>query len=645
MTHPLSRPSYRADIDGLRALAVLGVVLFHAFPSMAVGGFVGVDVFFVISGFLISTLLYEGNDRGGFSVVDFYDRRIRRIFPALLATLVAVLAFGWFALLDDEYAQLGKHSFAGAVFLSNFALWREAGYFDIDSQLKPLMHLWSLAVEEQFYLVWPVILMIALKFKLPILRLSVIIATASLALNLGLIWQHPSATFYMPFTRFWELLAGAILAYISLYQRAALEQKLNRAVAGVPLYHLLSVSGFALIAVAMQIDIDQRYFPGAWALLPVMGTVFIIAAGQKGILNARILSHKTAVWIGLISYPLYIWHWPLLSYLRIVESGTAPAIYRLIAVFLAFALAYLTYIFIEKPVRQGRVRYAAGMLFTSMMLVGAFGFIVHQKAGFPNRPMPVSQEQLQSFKWDSTRNIDARCVTKFNMEQSQLAYCLADDLEARPDVAVIGDSHSNQMFWALRDYYRQKGQNLIGLGGPGGCMPFYGGSTISGLCEKSMDDILALIAHTPSIKTVILGARASYISDMEQFKKILLNSFVKFKALNRTVVFVLDAPEIGFDPKRCMDARRFRIGTDSASESCNIPRKKIEAAQKAYRETVFTAAEGFSNVQLLDLPALMCDDTLCWGKREGMILYRDTNHLSVWGTQYIGEHVRLPNRH
>ncbi len=209
----LSHPKYRPDIDGLRAVAVLSVVAFHAFPAWMKGGFIGVDVFFVISGFLITTIIFENLDRGTFSFAEFYARRIKRIFPALLLVLVASFAFGWFSLLADEYKQLGKHIAAGAGFVSNLVLWSELGYFDNSAETKPLLHLWSLGIEEQFYIAWPFFLWLAWKRNFSFLTLTILVAFLSFYLNFNGIKKDAVATFYSPQTRFWELLAGSILAW------------------------------------------------------------------------------------------------------------------------------------------------------------------------------------------------------------------------------------------------------------------------------------------------------------------------------------------------------------------------------------------------------------------------------------------------
>ena len=326
-TH-LTHPKYRADIDGLRAIAVLSVVGFHASPYWIRGGFVGVDIFFVISGFLISSIILSSLSKGTFSFAEFYARRIKRIFPALILVMITCYVFGWFVLLPDEYKQLGKHIVGGAGFVSNFFFWREAGYFDNAAETKPLLHLWSLGIEEQFYIVWPPLLYLALKRRFNFLILAVTIVAISFSVNVGIRLSDRIQDFYSPLTRFWELMMGGILAYLTLQEisiwdkatqmiRAALG-KADTAPNPTPDRALLrnaqSVLGALLIGVAVLLVTKERLFPGWWALLPTVGAYLIISAGQHAWLNRTVLSHRLVVWFGLISYPLYLWHWPLLSF-------------------------------------------------------------------------------------------------------------------------------------------------------------------------------------------------------------------------------------------------------------------------------------------------------------------------------------------
>tara|TARA_B100000497_G_scaffold83157_1_gene92706 strand:- start:557 stop:2644 length:2088 start_codon:yes stop_codon:yes gene_type:complete len=388
----LYKSSYRSEIDGLRAFAVLSVVAFHAFPSWLKGGFVGVDVFFVISGFLITSHIFENLDKGQFSFTDFFGRRIRRIFPALILVMACSLAFGWFALLADEFAQLGKHVASGAAFITNFILVDESGYFDNAAETKPMLHLWSLAVEEQFYIVWPLVLWLAWKRKFYLLTITILVAVVSFYLNLRFVKSYPTETFFWPVGRFWELLSGSILAWLLLYKSdlfSRVKLWLDKFVVRIihskeveadssTISNLMSFFGLLLLAYGVIRINENLSFPSKWALIPVLGAVLIIASGSKAWLNRIFLMNPIAVWFGLISYPLYLWHWPILSFLQIIEGEVPDRDARILAVMLAVLLAWLTYKLVESPIRYGYLKRKLNAIVIVVILfsVGGVGYYV-----------------------------------------------------------------------------------------------------------------------------------------------------------------------------------------------------------------------------------------------------------------------------
>jgi len=384
-----ARLPYRPDIDGLRAVAILSVVSFHLFPSRVNGGFVGVDVFFVISGYLISTIVFSSLERDSFSIIEFYDRRIRRIFPALVTMMAAALLMGWFGLCTDEYTQLGKHITGGAGFVSNLMLWREAGYFDNASETKPMLHLWSLAIEEQFYIFWPLLLALFWRRKWSFLRLTVGIAALSFLVNLYVTGTNPTEAFFSPITRFWELMVGGILAYISLHRRNLIAGHRD----------LWSSAGFIMLAAALLLIREDNPFPGWWALLPTIATFSIIAAGPESWLNRTLLANKPMVWIGILSYPIYLWHWPLISYLHI--SGAINAKTKAVVVLTTITLAWLTASFVEKPFRSGRTgTKKAGVLLTAMAVLLVGGWMVQYGNGMPRRAFAIETMRFVEAKAD-----------------------------------------------------------------------------------------------------------------------------------------------------------------------------------------------------------------------------------------------------
>lgn len=373
--NPLTiHPNYRPDIDGLRAIAVLLVVGFHAFPEWLKGGFIGVDIFFVISGFLISGIILTDIKRQQFSFSGFYAKRIKRIFPALIVVLTACFGFGWFVLLPDEFKELGKHIAGGSGFVANLVLWSESGYFDSQAELKPLLHLWSLGIEEQFYFLWPVLLGLTIKKRLNVLWLLLLLILASFIFNIRSASADPVSDFYSPLTRFWELMAGSLLAYLSLktndsntFQEHKNTSRYN---------NIAALTGCLLIVTAVVYLDKSKAFPGWWAILPVLGAALLIFAGKTTWINQNLLAHPALVFIGLISFPLYLWHWPLLSFARIMALGTPTLEMRVMLVAASILLAWLTYRIIEQPIRFGAKPHnkTAGLCFLlSALLIAGYG--------------------------------------------------------------------------------------------------------------------------------------------------------------------------------------------------------------------------------------------------------------------------------
>lgn len=374
----MSSLTYRPDVDGLRAIAVLAVLVFHAWPEALPGGFVGVDVFFVLSGYLISGIIYKGCRQGTFTFGDFYARRIRRIFPSLVAMLGLCLAYGWLVLFPSEWRQLGSHAAWGGVFLQNVAFWLESGYFDTSAALKPLLHLWSLAVEEQVYLVFPPVVLLAWRFRWPMLPVLVVLLAASLVACIVTTGSDQSAAFFLTPFRAWEFLAGSILAWV--HDRR-----------GVPAVRswrgeASSWLGLALLGGGLAWISEGAGFPGWRAAIPVAGTTLVLAAGPHATANRWLLSLKPLVWVGLISYPLYLFHWPLLSFLHILKGPKPDGGLVWGAVALSFVLAAAAYYGLEKPIRPSRWKGTVPALLAAFLAIGAAGLGI-ANGSIPSKPL------------------------------------------------------------------------------------------------------------------------------------------------------------------------------------------------------------------------------------------------------------------
>lgn len=435
---PLSLPSsqYRPDVDGLRAIAVMLVLNFHAFPGALPGGFIGVDVFFVISGFLITGIIARELDLGRFSLIDFYVRRIRRIFPALIVVLAATLVLGWLWMLPAPFAQLGGDIFASAAFFANIALLLQSGYFDVESAKKPLLHLWSLGIEEQFYLAWPLLLMLAVRLRLSLLTVALGLGIGSFLLNLALIGPDPVVTFYLPFTRAFELLTGAVLA--CGWSRVNQASGASNVRAGI---------GVVLIVVAAGVLDSVSTFPGWWALLPVVGTALLLSAPAAWV-NRVVLASPPLVWIGLISYPLYLWHWPLLVFMAAIKFGPLSLPERELILLASALLAWLTYRFIETPFRLGvpslRKIFALG---SGMVLIAVAGGAIVYGRGLDFR-LPAEIRAIANVPTQNARWRFHQCLLDLSVETSFADDCI--DRGRRPLVMVWGDSTAAALIPGLR---------------------------------------------------------------------------------------------------------------------------------------------------------------------------------------------------
>jgi peptidoglycan/LPS O-acetylase OafA/YrhL len=443
-----SRLGYRPDIDGLRAVAIAAVVVFHAFPAAARGGFTGVDVFFVISGYLISRIIWRGLDERTFTLAWFYGRRVLRLFPALVVVLVATLAAGRWLFLPDAFETLGKDVAAAAAFASNLVLWQDAGYFTENAALRPLTHLWSLAVEEQFYLVFPLLLIATHRsWRLTGVVIG-LLAAASFAWNIASVRTDAAAAFYLLPARFWELALGALLAYAQLSRGGSLPPRLRNPCA---------FAGLGLIVVAAFGPTATSDFPGWWALVPTSAAVLVIAAGPEALPNRRVLASAPFVLVGRISYPLYLWHFPLLVLARVQWGPSLSVAGTLAVVVTSLLLACATYRFVEQPVR-GLARSRAwrpGLLVAPLAAVGAAGLAIFLAAGLPGR-LPVELQQLSSGAFDYKQAYrESRCFLQPWQGARAFRPDCVDGGEGRL-LLLWGDSHAAHLYPGLRPAARER---------------------------------------------------------------------------------------------------------------------------------------------------------------------------------------------
>lgn len=451
---------YRKDIDGLRAIAVISVVINHIFPSHLPGGFVGVDIFFVISGYLITGHLFKDLISGNFSIVTFYAKRVKRIFPALILVLFLVYVYGFAYVLADQFKDIGKHIAGGAGFLSNFVLMNESGYFDANAETKLLLHLWSLAVEEQFYIFWPIIIFLVYKIKRH-LSFTLLLILLSFAVCVLFTDSYPVEAFYSPVTRAWELLFGAALALISYEKNSRYQSR--------DISNIASYVGLVMIGVAV-INFDKGYtYPDYWAIFPVAGAAILIVF-ENSIISQKFLSSKLMVGIGVISYPLYLWHWPLITVVR-DELGRPVTISEGIGVIiLSVMLAWVTWRFVELPIRYRnalQVRY----LLLLMLIIGVLGFNAYYRDGITTRHRYLLGG-VSEYYYDKEK--DQRRHTCFLMDESDQPHNFSGMCTSSVDrsykIVLWGDSHAAAFYPGLRKLELQGeiGVSQFNIAGCGG---------------------------------------------------------------------------------------------------------------------------------------------------------------------------------
>ena len=650
-TPHLTHPKYRPDIDGLRAIAVLSVVLFHAFPRWLPGGFIGVDIFFIISGYLISTIIYGSLERQAFSFTEFYARRIKRIFPALLLVLISCYAFGWFTLFADEFQQLGKHIAGGSAFISNFVLWDESGYFDTTAEIKPLLHLWSLGIEEQFYIIWPLVLWAAWKVRLNVLTITLTCLGVSFILNMINIGADPSATFYMPQTRAWELLAGSIMAYVTAHHgaqsRAAAERFINTVIlrpgttaSSASIRNAQSFIGLALLAVGFAV-VTSAGFPGWQAIIPCAGAILMISAGPHAWLNRKILSSKLFVWVGLISFPLYLWHWPLLSFARIIEGDVPAREIRIAAVAGAIVLAWLTYKLVELPLRRRAWPLKTAALMLIMAGIGATGYMTYDRAGFPERAAVIQAKavnaQFSGAVWKYATN--HTCIYRYRWQEAGTYpwwFCMTNK-DQDPTVILLGNSFANHLYPGLSEQPALSKQTFLSIGA---CDPYLAYSTqpaepatpcAGDRPAHQLDYIKSLIESTGTVKYVFWSGFEPVISAdyVEKAERTL--TYLESKGV-QVVVFPPHFRE-HVDIKSCF-ARPLKAPTGQCTFDVS-EREKIDKGFAPLRDAIIAR---HPKTKIFDPNDIFCDDTACSIVKDGLPMYRDEfQHLSLYASKMLAD--------
>jgi len=645
-------PKYRADIDGLRAIAVLSVIFFHAGTKLFSGGYVGVDIFFVISGYLITSIIVREIENGDFSVAKFYERRFRRILPALTVVVIVSIIPGVLFLNSQQLYDFSQSIVASSLFSSNILFYLESGYFDGAIESKPLLHTWSLAVEEQYYIFFPLLMMLIAK-KDPRKYAKWLIPLALISFSLCVISMdfNPSGTFYLIPTRTWELLVGSLLA-VNIFPEARNQYIRN----------YLSITGFLLTTFSIFFYSSETKFPGAAAAIPTIGAALIIYSGIGGkSFVGKLLSLKPIVFIGLISYSLYLWHWPVIVYTNhylIVELSNFEVSVML---FVIFSLSLFTWRYVETPFRKKYLFAKRRSLFnasaTVSVIIICIGFSMILTEGLPNRynfgkNSNVVSDDSEWQHWGNCQNVRSKLK-----REKELCNIGVDGNEE--SFMFWGDSHAMALASAV-DHSAKKFHLTGKIATESACPPLlFIERPNRHSCDEFNQAVLQYISDRPNIKIVILAARwalstngtrykrepglsvklvdlqlsgNSYLTNINLFDIGLRRTIDSLIKLGKKVVLVGQVPEVGYD-------------VPSVNYVTSITKREIKSlispTLSEYNERVknikliFTTLKKEKNVKIIEPYEYLCDREYCNVIEGNNLLYRDDDHLSTYGSIYV----------
>lgn len=609
---------WRKDITGLRAWAVVPVLVFHAFPNLLPGGFYGVDIFFVISGYLISGIIFRGLLSNTFSFKDFYAKRIKRILPNLILVFFVVFVLGWFFASKNEFWRIGGNISHSALFYQNLSLMKESDYFEVLSQNNPLLHIWSLSIEEQFYILFPVLCFLIWKVGKHSRRgLGVFVGIVTVSsFTLCCLISDQMTRFYFPLSRFWELGVGVCVAYCEIFIKFDTKRYGQRC------NNVLSCIGIISVILAFIVPTDwYAPSPGVFSLIPVIGSALLIMVNPNSLVNRTVLSWGGVVFVGLISYSLYLWHWPILAYFRLIFYD--PSCLQSFAVLLlTFLIAFFVYRYIENPVR--RIKSNGLVVFVLLtLLIGAYvlGKIIRYEDGFPDRNIALSLNFQEDWSYPK------------GLEKSRYSdYLLTTNSVKMPAIIFVGDSHIEQYHARIQDQVSRR--NLTaGFVTGAGCMASIGLTTENNRC-KHASDILGSILNDQNVRVLVIGQKwGGYPSDimsygLEAYAKFV-EEFIRVDS-SRKVFILLDSPwsEDGeFDIWKYLGSR-FDVKNKVLKGNffVNLP---IDDRWKKGNEAILSKFTG--NVTFVETASFICPNEKCNLKH-----YKDNDHLR---STFVREHA------
>lgn len=623
---------YRAEIDGLRALAVVPVIFFHAGFEMFSGGFVGVDVFFVISGYLITTILIEDIENKRFSIVNFYERRARRILPALFFVMLVCIPFAWMWMLPNQMKDFSESLVAVSLFASNILFWRESNYFDAANEEKPLLHTWSLAVEEQYYVLFPIFLILAWRFgKNRVFWMIVVMAAISLLLSEWGWRNKATANFYLAPTRAWELFAGSVAAFIVQKQ-------------GVQKNNPLALLGLAAIVYSIFVYDESIPFPSMYALVPVLGVILLVLYADKETFAARLLSTKAFVGIGLISYSAYLWHQPLFAFAKIRFYEPSEMIFVVLSI-MSIVLAYLSWRYIETPFRRSKPLLASkfslftssiALLFTFML----FGYIGHITDGYKSATYERIKLADLGKRIEANYGLSSTCDGAFTLSSD----CSTSEM---PEVMLWGDSFAMHLYQGIKASEPSIKLRQITMNS---CSPILGISRIYPLgnkgyewakrCIEFNDKAFEWLAANDSVEFVILSSPFGWVGQDQAISKDdvihdpsmnfalikFMQTITRIRGLGVGVVVVSPTPRSGKNIGSCL-IKKYQFDSNI---DCDF-----NYSESSYRYDFVSKVSTFSPVYWLHED--ICFEGICFAEVQDNFIYQDKGHLSKEGSFFLGQ--------
>jgi peptidoglycan/LPS O-acetylase OafA/YrhL len=635
---------YRPEIDGLRAIAVLPVILFHAGVDTFSGGYVGVDIFFVISGYLITSILLHELQEKNFSVINFYERRARRILPALFLVLLVCLPFSWMLMTPADLISFSKSVISVIFYASNVFFFRTLDYFSPNADTIPLLHTWSLGIEEQFYILFPVLLLLIWRVKRDLLPITLIaLSITSLTLCLYFSTRFPDFNFYLLPSRAWELMAGSTCAYFYRPKKAG-------AYTALPISEALALLGLVLIFVSIVTLDENTPYPGVWTLLPVIGTVLVILHARENSVVARTLGVKGLVWTGLLSYSAYLWHQPVFSFYRMyTDNSENSGLIAFALILIVFVLSYLSWAFVEKPFRDrklfNRKRVFSLTILGSLafLIVGSIGILA---TGFTFRYANSVNELAATAEISPKRNQCHTSGARFKSPEESCSY-----FEEEMKWAMLGDSHGVELAYALS---RELEKENIGLKHFtfSSCAPeiLFRRTTVG--CASWLSGAIEWLSENPNTTNVVLAfyhltyenmdlAIGMDNRDVSEKNRTYYESFetlvTRLRKAGKTVYIVLPIPRLEQHiDKYTYPSLSFFGASRDENKMIGIDAKNYFNEANTSRTYLTEIARKTGSI-LIDPSQSLCDESTCYGMSENKLNYFDQHHLSVHGAEKVAD--------